>query len=312
MNTPNFEALEKFDIKSLPNLDVVTLAALELFMSQGLPTLNLGNYKKPMVVGSVNAFFTGKILFENAEAVFANESDYKQKFENYSGIDGVILVSASGSKHSIEMADFFKKKKVETRLLTNNVEAPAKKYIDEDKFFVFPKNREPYTYNTSTYMGMILGHTGEDPKKIYNFLHKKIDKIIPNNFADYDSYYFILPSKFDAIRDMFLTKFDEILQPEVSGRVFTVDQCMHAKNVILSPKECFISFDYKNKYYGVKDARVHVPLSKDADYGTLMAVAYYMIGKIQSQYPPYFQNNIEDYIKRASKVFGYELKAIVE
>ena len=36
------------------------------------------------------------------------------------------------------------------------------------------------------------------------------------------------------------------------------------------------------------------------------------IGKIQSQYPPYFQNNIEDYIKRASKVFGYELKAIVE
>lgn len=312
MKTPHLDMLKTFDINSLPNLDIVTLGALELFMSEGLPTLDLGNYKKPMVVGSVNAFFTGKILFENAEAVFANESDYKQKFENYSGIDGVIIISASGSKHAIEMSEFFKKKKIETRLLTNNVNASAKKYIDDDKFFVFPKNREPYTYNTSTYMGMILGHTGEDPKKIYNFLQKKIDNIIPDNFADYDSYYFILPSKFDTIRDMFLTKFDEILQPEISGRVFTVDQCMHAKNVVLSPKECFISFDYKNKDYGVKDARLSIPLPKNADYGTLMAVAYYVIGKIQSQYPPYFQDNVEDYMKRASKIFGYELKSIVE
>ncbi|MFZ2189335.1 MAG: hypothetical protein WA057_00160 [Candidatus Magasanikiibacteriota bacterium] len=308
----NLQTMQNFTLKNIPNLDVAVMGALELFISQGVPKLNLGNYKRPMVVGSVNAFFTGKILFENSDAILANESDYKQKFENIKGIDGIILISASGDKHAIEMARFFKEKNIETRLLTNNPKAPAKEYLDDDKVFVFPKNKEPYTYNTSTYMGMIIGHTGESAEDIYNFLKTKINPLIPNNFSKFDSYYILVESRFDAIRDMFLTKFDELLQPKVSGRVFTIDQSMHAKNVVMSDTELFISFGIENKHYGLEKNRLYFPLPNNANYATLMAVVYYVIGKIQSQYPPYFADNIEDYMKRASAVFNKEMKAIVE
>ena len=165
MNATNLETLKTFDLTSLPNLDVVTLGALELFASEDLPELNLGNYKRPLVLGSGNAAVTGKILFENTDAVLADESTYAGKLDNISGIDGAVLLSASGSKHAITISQDLKKRGIETRLLTNNIDAPAKEFIDEDKFFVFPKNREPYTYNTSTYMGMILGKTKEDSSK---------------------------------------------------------------------------------------------------------------------------------------------------
>ncbi|MCL4357545.1 hypothetical protein M1512_01455, partial [Patescibacteria group bacterium] len=35
---------------------------------------------------------------------------------------------------------------------------------------VFPKNRETYTYNTSTYMSMILSYTRENPSQIKRFI----------------------------------------------------------------------------------------------------------------------------------------------
>jgi hypothetical protein len=308
----NLETMNNFTLKNIPNLNEVILAALELFENGGVPKLNLGKYKKPLVIGSVNAFFTGKILFVNSSAVFANESDYKNKIKTNPDIDGCILISASGAKHAIPMAKFLKTKNIETRLLTNNPDAPAKKYIDDNKFFVFPKNREPYTYNTSTYLGMILGKTKENPKLIKEFILKRIKPILDKKKIKYDSYYLIIPNEFDSIRDMFLTKFDELLQPAVSGRCFTVDQSMHAKNVVVSDKELFISFGYANEDYGLKNNRLHIPLPDKADFGALMAIGYYVIGKIQNSQPPYFQQNIKNYMKRTSKIFGKEMKAIVE
>jgi len=44
----------------------------------------------------------------------------------------------------------------------------------------------------------------------------------------------------------------------------------------------------------------------------MMAVSYYIIGKIQKAHPPYFKDNIVEYVKKASEAFGHEIKAIVE
>ena len=60
-------------------LDVVVLAALQLFMRQGVPRLDLGRYKKPLVAGSGNAAATGTILLEKADAVFTDESTTKER-----------------------------------------------------------------------------------------------------------------------------------------------------------------------------------------------------------------------------------------
>lgn len=312
MNTPNLETLKTFDLNSIPNLDVVTLGALELFEQEGIPELHLGNYKRPLVVGSGNGAVTGKILFDDSDAVLADESTYEKKLASISGIDGAILISASGSKHAVTLAQDLKKRGIETRLLTNNPQAPAREFIDADKFFVFPKNREPYTYNTSTYMSMILGKTKENPRAIKNFLLDELQKHIPQNFADYDAFYLLVPEKFDAMREMFATKFDELFQPAVSGRVFTPEQSKHAKSVVKYDKELFISFGFVNTLYGHENARLDIPLPDDADFASMMVVAYYVIGKIQEQHPPYFAQGIEEYMKRASDAFGIKLNAIVE
>lgn len=312
LNMTNLKTMQNFTLKNIPNLDVAVLGALELFENEKIPKLNLGKYKKPLVVGSGNAAVTGKILFDGQDVVLADESNYKLKLKNIKDIDGAILISASGAKHAITLAQDFKKRKLKTVLLTNNPDAPAKKYIDADKFFVFPKNKEPYTYNTSTYMGMILGKTKENPTKIKDFILNTTKKESNKNFKKYDAFYLIIPNQFDATRELFTTKFDELFQPVVSGRVFTPEQSKHAKSVADNKKELFISFGYDNQTFGLKQNRLNISLPKGASYATIMAVVYYTIGKIQEQHPSYFKKGIVKYCQGASKIFGKTISPIVE
>ncbi|MFA7245078.1 MAG: hypothetical protein WC070_02740 [Candidatus Magasanikbacteria bacterium] len=307
----NIEILQKFTLKNIPNLDIAVLGALELFMSSSLAKLDV-KFKKPLVVGSGNGAVTGRVLFSDRDAVFADESTYLEKIDNIKGIDGAVLISASGSKHAILIARELKKRGIDTLLLTNNNNAPAKRFIKQENFFVFPKNREPYTYNTSTYMGMIFGKTHEEPEHIYNFILKKTSKEIKKKFNKYDAYYLIVPEKFSAMSEMFNTKFDEMFQPVVSGRVFTAEQSKHAKSVVKNDKELFISFGYDNKTFGLAKNRLNITLPKNVDYAGFMAIVYYVLGRVQAEYPPYFQKGIVNYCKNASKIFGYEIKPIVD
>ena len=296
-----------FDKKKLIDLDECVLNALNLFIKEKLPRLQLDNFKRPLVVGSGNAAVTGKILFENRDAIFADEGNYQQKLKSIKEIDGCILISASGTKHAPLIAKYLKKRKIKTILLTNNPSAPAKEFVT--KTFVFPKNTEPYTYNTSTYMSMIMAHTKEKPKRVLSHIKKIKDKI-PKNLSKYDSFYIIVPTELDNIREMLLTKFDELFGPKVSGRVFTIEQTKHAKTVVPSDKELFISFGEKNKFFGKK--KLNLPLPAKTSFAMIMAVAYYTIGQIQKQHPSYFKNNIKTYTKNASKMFGSTISPIVK
>lgn len=295
------------DKKQLINLDECVINALNLFIKKKLPKLHLGNFKRPLVVGSGNAAVTGKMLFDDKDAVFADEGTYKQKLKAVKGIDGAVLLSASGGKHAPIIAKDLKKKKIKVILLTNNPNASAKKVAD--KTFVMPKNVEPYTYNTSTYLSMIMAKTRENPKAILNHINK-IKKRIPKNLNKYDAFYIIVPEEFDNTREMFLTKFDELFGPVISGRVFTPEQTKHAKTVVPYNKEMFISLGYDNRSFGKN--RLNIPLPSWAGYATIIAVGYYVIGYIQKQNKPYFKDNIEAYTKNASKLFGQQIKPIVE
>jgi hypothetical protein len=159
-------------------------------------------------------------------------------------------------------------------------------------------------------MGGILSKTREDPKIILNYIKKNIKPKIPKNLKQYDSYYFIIPNKFDSTRELFMTKFDELFCSKISGRVFTPDQTKHAKTITPSNKELFISIGYDNKMWGTK--RLNLQLPKNAGPATVMAITYYIIGNIQKQNTPYFKKNIKSYTKEASKIFGNKIKPIVE
>ena len=284
------------------------LGALEFLSDIKLPRIFPDKYKKILVVGSGNALVTGKIIFKEKNAVFADESVYKQKLKDVF-FDFAVLISSSGGKHAPKIAKYLKSKKIKIILLTNNKQAPARKYAD--KTFFFPKQREPYTYNISTYLSMILSKTGENPAKIYNYI-KKIDRLIPKNLSKYNAIYIILPQKFIEMKEMFEIKFDELFGPMITADIYTEEQTKHAKTLIPSKKELFISFGEKNKTFGYEKNRINIPLPKNSNFGLVMSFGYYVIGKIQGQNKSFFKNNLVSYTKKISKIFNEKISPIVE
>ena len=180
---PNLELIKVYNEKTLPSLCTVTLAALELFTKEGLPKIKFPVFKKPVIVGSGNAKVTSQILFSKSDAIFADENNFKEAIKRKP--DGVIVFSASGSKHAPIIADYSKKNKKDTWLVTCTPNSPAENILGEKKCIITKKNREPYTYNTSTYMGWILAKTRENPEEIYNFIKKKVVSTIPSNLKSY-------------------------------------------------------------------------------------------------------------------------------
>ncbi len=295
--------MNSFTLRNIPNLDVCVLAALELFTAVTLPKIKIP-YKRPLVVGSGNAAATGRILFANRDAVFADESTINEKLK-IKTIDGIVLISASGGKHAPIIAKKAKGKPI--TLITNNKHAKAIKYVT--KSYIFPKNREPYTYNTSTYIGMILGHTKEDPKIIKNFIEKKVAKLNFPNFKNYDKFFFIVPEEFSEIKRLLQVKFIELFGRKIARDVETFPYMKHAVTVVPS-KELFISFGKPFKTF----SRNHltIPLPKNANYATMMAIGYYVVGQIQKAHPAWFKKNIDRYCKEISKIFRHKINPIVE
>lgn len=302
------EVIKTFTEDTLPDLDVVTEAALELFSTTKPPSLGLSRFSRPLVLGSGNALVAAKAIFANSSAVFADESSYEAAL--FSDVDGAYIFSASGGKHAVTFAKALQERGIPTVLITNNAKPEASRVVSGLEVIVFPKNREPYTYNTSTYMGMFLAATSEESKPIVDFIHAEVAPLIPDTIGDYDAYYVLLPERFAPLSAMFVTKFDELFGPKVLGRVFTYEQTKHAKTVVESDKELFISFGVENAVFGKH--KLHIPLPDSCYYATMMAIGYYVIGNIQKHKEPFFKQSIARYMKEASALFGEDLAVIVE
>jgi fructoselysine-6-P-deglycase FrlB-like protein len=75
---------------------------------------------------------------------------------NYSKLaKEVVIISASGEKDAVWETELAKKIGFKTFLITCSPDSSAAKIADQ--VFSYSKLPEPYTYNTSTYLGMILG-----------------------------------------------------------------------------------------------------------------------------------------------------------
>jgi len=313
----SIQQLKKFTEDNLPELDIAVLGALELLETAQLPKTSVP-FRRPLVVGSGNAEATGRILFRESDAVFADESNYELALARALDIDGAVVISASGSKHATGVVKYLTEKGVETVLFTNNHSAPAATFLPEELVRVFPKNREPYTYNTSTYLSMIIADTLEDSKTIKNFITELVEPALDLSFDKYKAFTFILPAHFAELKPMLRTKFDELFGPKLIGRVFTPEEIKHAKTVIKDPHEMFISFGVQNARYGELKNRLFVPLLESGmsesrlGYGAALAVTYFIVGQIQHAHPPYFKNSIVEYCKETSLDFGQPIDPIVD
>ncbi len=280
----------------IQNLNNIVNEALVFFAKNYPEKLNLKNLNFPLVIGSGNAYNTGQILFSDQSALFANESNLKEIIKNYGElfkkkiIKDAVIISASGAKDSVWEIKAAKKLKLKTLLLTCEATSPAAKIAD--KVIVYDKLPEPYSYNVSTYLGMILSHSGENPKKIINF----IKNIQPDkNFKKYSSYAFILPDEYLTIGRIILAKTDEIFGGHIGVRAFSAGDARHAKFINRDRKELVISLGVDNKFFGSPESRLNIDLPKYSGPALMFCLVYALLGKIQELKPPYFKNNIKKY-----------------
>lgn len=299
--------LHTCSIDDLPNLDEAVLGALELFAEEPLPHIDVAAYKKPLVVGSGGSLATARIVFEHTEAVFASESTIADTLQHIPGIDRVVLISASGTKHAPDIVRIAQQHHKPVTLITNTAQSPARTLLREDAddtVLVFPKNTEPYTYNTSTYLGMVLARTGESPQAIAQFIKTYIDTLDISMLGSHEAFYLTVPGRFEQITRLFLLKFIELFGRRIARDIETDEYSKHATTVVPHDKELFITFGAKESAPNVPGNHLVVPLPHDANYGALMAIGYYVIGKIQDAHPAYFKEHIQAYVERANQGGG--------
>lgn len=284
-------------MENLIPLDKNVLLALDFFIKDPPPSFNIKDFSLPFVVGSGNAYNTGLILFSEKAAIFADESNFKKILPAFDQaiknklITQAIIISASGGKDSVWEIEFAKEYGLQTTLLTTKSDSQAAKTAD--KTYTFKSINEPYTYNVSTYMGMILSSTRENPAEIKDFIAKLE---FPQNFGDYDAYSFVVSDKYGNLCPMLDIKKSELFGPNLSLRAFPMGHARHAKFVIRSNKELVITINEDNKYFGDPNHRWNISVPDSFSYAAMMAITYFIIGKIQTLKPGYYKENISNYV----------------
>lgn len=290
---------------NLPDLNVSVFQGLDFFSKNKPLQLGLLKLTVGFVVGSVNAYNTGRMLFGNQPVFFADEGNFLDQLKIYrpliknKTIKEAAVISASGEKDSIWEIKAAKKAGLKTTLLTCNSSSTGAKLAD--KCLAFKKSPEPYSYNYSTYLGMILGSTKENPRLIKKFL-KKIK--FPKKFSTYRYFTFILPDRYRPIVDMINVKDDELFGPYSSLRSYSEGNARHAKFICESSQELVITFG-QNNFFGRPKNRWDIKLPPRANFATLLSVSYYIIGFIQQTRPPYFKKGLAEYcLKTGPKPYG--------
>jgi len=295
---------------TLPTLDQIVLDTLDFFTQNPPPRLDLSEFKLPLVVGSGNAYNAGRIMFSNRAAIFADESDFKSTIESFKPvidqklITQAIIISASGEKDSVWELELAKQYGLHTTLLTCKPNSSAAKLAD--RVVAFRSIAEPYTYNTSTYLGMILATTNEDPATIKAML---ASLEWPKGFENYESYAFVVPDQFINITPMITIKGEELFGPKLGIRAYSQGHARHAKFVHPWEKELVISLGEPNQFFGHPDHRWDIPLAPTASFATAVALSYFICGKAQTTHPPYFMEDIEAYCADyGPKAYGKDQK----
>ena len=285
------------------------MGALSYLKALTLPHLQAGKHSRPLVVGSGNALHVGRILFRDTDAVCVEESAFTSSIEK-GYYDAVYIISASGSKHAKAIAEESVTSGIPTYLVTNTNDSGAGAIVGRENSFIYPHVREPYTYNTSTYLSMLFGAHSVSPEKIQTYIETVVEPLITDMSA-YTAFLMTVPSEFGEVRGMFETKFDELFGPKILGRAYTTEEMKHAKTVITSPTQCFICLGNEIPY-GNPGMRITIPLTDELTHAELIAIGYYIIGKIQKAHHPFFKENIEAYTKATSEMFGQTIPVIVE
>jgi hypothetical protein len=302
------EKISSFDENNLISLDEAVMWALELFSLNSLEKIDILEFKKPLIMGSWNAIVTAKIIFSWINALFCDETNFLDYIKR--DMDWLIILSASGNKHAVIFTRKAKELWIKTKLITCNPESQAGEILWKENTIITQKNREPYTYNTSTYLWWVLAFTWEKASDIKEFISDKIDPILKKiDFSKFDSYLLVTPDKFSWVNQLFIVKFIELFGRKIARDVFSYGQVKHAITLIPHNTELCISFwewelDYKWNH-------INFPLPKNWNLWSIMAIGYYVIWNIQKSHPDFFKQNIWAYIDNMNKTDFWKWAKII-
>ncbi len=327
MKNKYIKILENQTENNLASLKEAVLWALELFILEWKKEIKLKNFKRRVVVGSGNAIVTWKVIFQWTDVIFADENNYKQAIK-MPNVDWVTILSASGWKHSSIIAKDVLEIWLETELITCTKNSKTEKIIKTPplsetplekgrknkknyNIVITPKNPEPYTYNTSTYMWWILAFTKENPEEIYDFLINDLEKQLKDfDFSKYNSFLFALDSQFSNVWNLIDTKFIELFWRKVARDIKTFEQLKHAVTVVSSETELLIKFSEKEVFFENDILELKIP--ENIDKAWMMAIWYYIVWFIQNSREQFFKKNIKNYIDNLAKTeFWKGLSVIV-
>lgn len=284
-----------------PNLNEIVLRALGFLAREELVDHALDLPEHTLVVGSGNALPTGRVLFEDRNFAFRDEGNYREYFGEGQQADAAVVIFASGEKHAPQIVDELVAMGLSPYLLTCNRHSTAARRLSPSHVCEAPMMEEPLTYNTSSYLGMMLAKTAENIEEISAHIQSNVAPLIAG-VGSYEAYYLLLPARFECLSGMLLTKFDELFGGRVNGRCHTMAQSMHAKTLVPWDKELFVSFGEPNNRFGTE--RLHLPLYPNAGYAAMLAIGYYLVGQIQAEKPPWFAENVQRYTDVQRQLFA--------
>jgi hypothetical protein len=302
------------DVKTL---DFYIDRALAFFDKAGDYTLQLPDSKMTFVTGSQNGYHTGRVLYRFSGRPFVHDPEKlaltpgrMEPLVKSHAIDDVSIVTASGSREAIDIADYvFRLNEIDPNLKVNAVvckrgSSIEKKYGDRirlvsvDGMDAAPE--EAQTINAATYGRMIQGVTHEKPAPIADFVATlgQYEK----ELAGFDQFVLLLPDDMAEVAEMVDWKPTELFGRQVGARSFYETHYTHGAGISEGDRELFIGLGVANHRFG-KDSNRRLNIATPEGMGPLgyMMAAYSMLGRIQrAKGNTLFQDHIIPYKMRAS------------
>jgi len=268
--------------------------------------LELPGGENPLVVGSGNAYYTGRAAYRFAGRRFIHAEDVqaKEEIDKRAGeLTGLVVVSASGSRDIIEVAKHAVANKIPVHSISCNHDSELKQELGDkldQKHVPTPSEKESPTVNTVTYGMMLYGVTHECPEAI----RLEIEKIRrpEKGYNRFEAFSMLFPDKMLEISRMTQRKFDEIFGRKVRVISANITNFLHGAAVHDEENELYVGIGLEKKYldnFGADNRRFHVPLP--GYFGPLgyMMVSYSVIGHMQRDRKDFsFLKSIKDYPER--------------
>ena len=345
------DELNPTDTMQLDTLDQTVLKGLdflaEVQANGKLPEFDEHEFKRPLCIGSGLSDTTLRKMYNNVDAVFANESDYEAAYQRVKGsIDQVVILSISGGKHSPSIAEWAKGEGLHTRLLTCNPQTPVLDVVDDHVLYPSPSkhaanksenpdcDQEPLTYNFATYTGLIMSKTGESAAAAKKWIMEVVEPILESfeeksgKIGQYESFFGLVPENLHLLGYRGIVKFQELFSQQYGVDFCTPEDTKHAKTVVptlgegeqhIDPKtghpiqykkQLFMSFGFNNSTYGNEEDRLNIPFPENADYAAGTAIIYYVIGRLQDELPPLYKLNVAAYAQEQGRLFGSKMSIL--